>query len=288
MPGWNEFKKKFALEVGDLPNPQGANVVMIEKFDTERFSAVNPETKQTETQTRHRMWLVGFEYPLRLNNTRVETLAAVLGCGPEESQGRKIVLLAGTVQRYGKTVPDIVIHPYAPDEITPCTDVPYHLAARHNERLMLAMQYGVRVAQARTALPGQGTQPQPGSVSQSTPAAQPPRKFAATGIALGKEAAAELMMLLKERASDWNWLTLQLSTRGMGELVANRQPFECDGAIREPAWRILKDMPVTVGGFDREKAKAALITAWTPPAPVQGEVIDRTTGEVVNPNDIPF
>lgn len=94
MSGWSALKKKFSLEVSDLPNQQGATVVVIEKFDTERYTAVNPETKQPEAMQRHRMFFVGFEHPLRLNNTRVATLEAMFGGDPNDAIGRKVCLLS--------------------------------------------------------------------------------------------------------------------------------------------------------------------------------------------------
>lgn len=252
MPEWSSMVKYYTLEPDHLPIPHGPNIVVIEGVDTEEY--IDPKTKQTAT--RHRLYLAGWEHPLRLNNMRIEVLQKMFGPRVEDAFGRKIALLVATSQSFGEVKPAINIHPFAPADTAPPVDVPFHLATRNPHRLMLAGQAGVGIGRGAAALPGR---PAAGAVK---PAGRP----------LGDDAAAELCLLLRERGKDWGWLAKHFRTHAMADLVDADLPRDCDVALRAPAWGVLKDLHATVDIPDRAAAKAKLIASWSPdPAMVPDE-----------------
>lgn len=96
---------------------------------------------------------------------------------------------------------------------------------------------------------------------------------------LGADSAAELCALLEERGKTWDDLRLHLNAAGFGELISGRLPPECPVAIKSAAWTYIRDIPKTKPKPDGSKFKAL----WAPPPAAAGEVVDRATGEVINP-----
>lgn len=92
---------------------------------------------------------------------------------------------------------------------------------------------------------------------------------------LGPDTAAEICCLLEERNKTWDDLRLHLGTAGFGELIAGKLPPECPVSIKSGAWTYMRDLPPTKPKPSPSKFKSM----WSPPA----EVIDRSTGEVINP-----
>jgi hypothetical protein len=308
------FKKKYALDPEDLPIPNGPNIVVIEGVDTEEF-----KNDEGETVTRTVLTLVGFSVPLRLNNEKIDTLAAMFGSNIEDAIGQKITLLSSFANIYGKTKPVIDIHPHVPDAEAVPVIVPSHLGCKSVFRMQRAMEYGVRIASPNAALPRAGARPpgaaQPGAGGGG--AAAPVKQL--TAATLGKERAAKLLQLLRVKNRTWTWLADALARDGMGELIIGKEPFDAAPAVAQLAWSKLKPLP-DVGEVGTPEAMAAelaaTVAAWEPPpappappapAPAAGDVIDRNTGEVqpgagpaisfkpskapapaVNDDDIPF
>jgi hypothetical protein len=102
------------------------------------------------------------------------------------------------------------------------------------------------------------------------------------------QSAAKLVVMLRERGRDWDFVLEHLRKCAMGHLAEGKSPPECDKAIKGPIWSVLKDLPVTKPADDRAKAEADLIAAWTPPAPTPTTVngLDGKPLDVVD--DIPF
>ena len=290
MAHWGMFKKKYALDPEDLPIPNGPNIVVIEGVDTEQF-----KNDEGEEVTRTVLTLVGFSVPLRLNNEKIDTLAAMFGSNIEDAIGQKITLLSSFANIYGKTKPVIDIHPHVPDAEAVPVIVPSHLGCKSVFRMQRAMEYGVRIASPNAALPRGGARP-PGAVQPGagSAAAAPVKQL--TSATLGKERAAKLLQLLRVKNRTWTWLADALARDGMGELIIGKEPFDAAPAVAQLAWAKLKPLP-DVGEVGTPEAMAAelsaTVAAWEPPpappappapAPAAGEVIDRATG-VVTPAD---
>lgn len=266
MPPWNHYRKKYSLESEDLPNPHLPTVVVIEGIESEDYT--DQETGNLET--RHQILLAGYGYPLRLNNKKIETLQSLLGDNTEDAIGRKVALIVVMENIYGKNQPRIAIHPHPVNDNVPPTPVPFKLATKSPTRLAIAHSYGVAVEPPAPALPaGHGARP-----------AAPP-SVTASGTRLGPDAAAELVMLLRERNRTWEWLVGHFKANAMGALVEGLTPPDADTACRGPAWNVLKALPVTAGIANRDAEKSKLIASWVPPG------VNHNTGEV-NPDDIPF
>ncbi len=306
MPEWNTFVKTYCLEPEHLPNPHGSNIVVIEGLDSEEYNGADGKP-----QVRHRLWLAGWDVPLRLNNTRIKVLQTILGPRTEDAIGRKIVLTVVAQNNYGEFKAAINIHPFAPQPDSPVTPVPARLATRSPLRLASAATYGVTVAPAAFTLPPGSAQPgntMPGPApGLPTPHAMPAAgggggAVRPSGQKLGNEFAAKLIVELRKRNWTWDRLVAHFRQHGMAALVAAELPPDCDAALRTPAWAILKTQPMTVA-VDEAATIQQLIASWTPPptptppaptapagpsVPKSGEIVDPVSGEVIPTDDIPF
>ena len=56
MPAWNQFKKRYAMEIGDLTQSAGFNIVVIEKLDSEEY-----QDRKNIVQVRHQIYFAGYE-----------------------------------------------------------------------------------------------------------------------------------------------------------------------------------------------------------------------------------
>lgn len=286
MAHWGMFKKKYALDPEDLPIPNGPNIVVIEGVDTEQF-----KNDEGEEVTRTVLTLVGWSVPLRLNNEKIDTLAAMFGSNIEDAIGQKITLLSSFANIYGKTKPVIDIHPHVPDAEAVPVIVPAHLGCKSVFRMQRAMECGVRIASASAALPKPGQRPagaaQQGQAGGGPGGAAAPVKQL-TAATLGKERAAKLLQLLRVKNRTWTWLADALARDGMGELIIGKEPFDAAPAVAQLAWSKLKPLP-DVGEVGTPEAMAAevaaTVAAWEPPAPpaATSEMVNKDTGEVVKP-----
>lgn len=272
MPEWNQFIKKYCIEADDLPIPHGPNVVVIETIDTEE--AQDPKTKKP--YERHLLFLVGWRVPLRLNNTRIQILQKMFGPRVEDCFGKKIALMVAADNQYGDVTAVINIHPFVPDQAAIPVSVPTRLAVEDKRRLELARVSGVPIGAYSFR------------IGPSQSARTPEVHSANPGATLGEEAAAKLMLSLRERGKNWDWAVGHLSRGGMGAMVQGKAPPDCEVAIRQPLWAAVKDFPIVVNIDDRAAEVARLVESWKPPA---NEVIDPHTGEVIpakTEDDIPF
>ncbi len=266
MPPWTAMKKKYALDVADLPIPHAPNVVVIEGIDTEEGT-----DQMGQPFTRHTLNLVGWAYGLRLNNAAVDVIAGMYGPNSEDAIGRKIALIATAQSAYGKTEMRIGIHPHAPAHDCKPVGVPAHLWTKSSHRAQIAASCGVTMAPAAFTLP---------------PATRPPATPQPTQTKLGDEAAAELIMLLRERGRTWGWLVKHLETAGHTGL-SDLPPCDVDSAVKGPSWAVLKNLPITAAIGDRAAEKAKVIATWKPPAQQHAPAgVDTNTGEVMD--DIPL
>lgn len=259
MPPWSTMKKKFAMEVSDLPQGHAPNVVVIEGLETEEGV-----DQMGQPFTRHLVFLAGWQYPLRLNNAAIDVLQSLYGPNTEDSIGKKIALIASAQSSFGKTEMRLAIHPYAPGPEARPVPVPSHLFTKSAHRAEIARSYAVSMASATF-----GNKPPTPQLTNSR---------------LGDDAAAELLLLLRERNRDWGWLIRHLEGTGITGL-GDRLPPEIDASIKAPAWAVIKSLPVVSQITDRPAEKAKLISNWVlaskaPPG------VDPKTGEVMD--DIPF
>lgn len=272
MPEWSNFIKKNCIEPEDLPNPHGPNIVVIETMDTE-------EAKDFKTQQpyeRHLLFLAGWRLPFRLNNTRIKIIRELFGDRVEDCLGKKIVLMVGMDNSFGEARPVINIHPFVPNQAAEPNPVPSRLSVTEKRRLEAASMYGVAITPPSFRIPGHSPSPSSPAVRSGNPAAK-----------LGEENAAKLLITLRERGKDWDWMVAHLKRDGMGAMVDGKLPADCEAAIREVVWKTIKDLPKTVTIEDREGEIARLMASWRPPASL--EKVDVKTGEVINPDDdIPF
>lgn len=272
MPEWSNFIRKTCIEPDDLPIPHGPNIVVIETMNTE-------EAKDFATQKpyeRHVLFLVGWLLPLRLNNTRINVLQQLFGPRVEDCFGKKIALMISADNSYGKVKASINIHPFVPNQAAEPVPVPHRLGVTDRRRLEAAAMHGVQIDRPSFRVPKEMMPASTPAVHSGNPSAK-----------LGDVNAAKLMLALRERGKDWSWLVAHLKRDGMGAMVDGRMPPDCEAAIREIVWRVIKDLPQTVKIDNREAEIERLVASWKPPA--KGGAVDATTGEVIDPdNDIPF
>lgn len=240
----NALLKKYCIDEDHLPNQAGMNVVQIKAIDTEYYQAV--ENRRKVDKERHLLWLSGFDLPLRLNNTRLKILIALLGAETDLWVGKKIGLFVGASQNYGEVERCLMIHIQPIDQSIP------------------------PVGQVRRSQLPSGQQWPP---QQATAAAAPPAKIDTSPI--GVDTAAEICAALEERNKTWDDLRLHLATAGCGDHIAGKLPPECPAAILPAPRTYVRNLPRSKPKPEPAKFKAM----WAPPP----EVIDRSTGEVINP-----
>lgn len=113
------LKTRYAIDIEDLPNPQGMNVVTIAALDWEEFEV--KENKKRVTNVRHLLYFAELRLPLRLNNTRVDVLTAMFGQETDHWIGRKVGLYVGAVAEYGETEMKVLLHVQAADHLPAIT-----------------------------------------------------------------------------------------------------------------------------------------------------------------------
>lgn len=267
MAKWADYKKKFYLDYTDLPDQVGPNVVVIERFDAEEYN--DPATK--EKKISHKAYLLGWNYPLWLGARRRATLERLFGPNVEDAIGKQIALIVMEVEKWGAAELDIVIMHHQVPPGTNAAPVPLKHTTRDQFRLASAKQAGVLVGESHTSSPAAG----------ALPAGRPP-SVRPSGVVLGYDAAAELCAILKERHRDWAWLRKHMEENGLAALVAADMPHECDGALKAPAWRLLKELPLVNGIPDREAFKRDIINRWRP------TLAQEAAKVAAEDDDIPF
>ena len=121
-----DLKTKYHLEPDDLPNRVGNNIVTIVSLDSEPYTD-NSGGKSVK-KVRHNLWFRELSLPLRLNNTRLDVLAKLLGDETDNWRGRKIALFNGASSSFGQTKAAIFISLEAQDA-TPGNGNPAQLNA---------------------------------------------------------------------------------------------------------------------------------------------------------------
>ncbi|MCK6475308.1 MAG: hypothetical protein L6Q35_00580 [Phycisphaerales bacterium] len=242
----NTLLKKYCIDEDHLPNQAGMNVVQIRAIDTEYYEAI--ENRRKVEKERHLLWLSGFDLPLRLNNTRLKILIALLGSETDHWVGKKIGLFVGASQNYGEVERCLMIHIQPIDQSIP------------------------PVGQVRRSQLQGGQQWPPQQAAPPAAAALPAKPDTAP---IGADTAAEICAALEERNKSWDDLRLHLATAGFGELIAGKLPPDCPAAILPAARTYVRDLPRSKPKPDPAKFKQM----WAPPP----EVVDRQTGEVINP-----
>lgn len=266
MAKWSDFKAKYCLDYTDLPDQVGPNVVVIERFDTEEY--VDPATK--DRKIAHKAYMLGWNLPLRLGARRRAALERLFGPNVEDAIGKQIALIVMEVEKWGEAELDIVIMHHQVPPGTVAAPVPLKHATSDQFRLAAAKQAGVTIGDRH---PSQG--------AASLPPGHTPSVLA-SGAKLGYDAAAELCAILKERNRDWAWLRKHMEENGLAALVAADMPHECDGALKAPAWRLLKELPLVNGIPDRDAFKRDLINRWRP------TLAQEAAKVAAEDDDIPF
>lgn len=247
----NDLLQKYCIDETHLPNPTGMNVVEIKAIDTEEYTSFDGGRKVTKR--RHLLWLSGFDLPFRLNNTRLKLLIALLGRETNGWIGKKIGIYVSAQMSYGEVVTSLMIHIQPIDQSLPPV----------SQR---------RFSQLPSGAPGGAWPPQTPPGSTSIQVASPDVDMTP----IGTDAAAEVCCQLEERGKTWDDLRIFLNANGLGELIAGKHPGDCPKAIRSALRSFLASVPKVKPRPDPEKFKKL----WLPPPT---EVIDKRTGEVINP-----
>lgn len=250
----NSLLKKYCLDETHMPNPQGMNVVQISRIDSEEYT--KKEGRQQIREVRHLLYLQGFDLPLRLYNMRLKILIALLGPETDLWIGKKIGLFVSAQMNYGEVETTLMIHVQPIDQSIPAVS-----QRRFSQLPAGASNWPPNQAPLAAA-----------HASAQQASTSPARDVAAIGI----EAAAEVCCQLAERGKTWDDLRIYLNANGLGELIAGKLPPDCPKAIRNGVETYLRSMPKCAAKPPRDK----FIANWKPPAT---EVIDRSTGEVINP-----
>lgn len=107
-----------------------------------------------------------------------------------------------------------------------------------------------------------------------------------TGGGIGIDRAITMMRLLKERGKNWEFVKAHFEGLGMAQQMAKiAKPPDLTPSMAAIVGSLIKSFPATVrvDPVEHEQECRAL---WIPS--VSGEVIDKTTGEVISADDIPF
>lgn len=286
MPNINKLMTRYSLEIDDLPDPQGVNIVKVHRFDSEEYSAT--ENGRPINKIRHLVYFEGFKLPLRMNNTRLKVLASILGSEQTEDwYSRKIGLQVGVVSSYGEVKQTVVIYPMAVDQNAPAV-----------------FQRGVHRVQAA---PTHNALPQitpPGSIAQSAgalPAGPGGQNVSPTAAGpIGKDSAAKMLWALKSRGKTWQDLLDHLKRSGADQGCQGVMPYEVPGHVIPWYQQYCRGFPAMTQ-IDQAPFITKTIADWTPPpvppapASTRGEVINTATGEVItlpspppDDSDIPF
>lgn len=281
MPNINDLKSRSKLEIADLPDPQGVNVVKIARFDSEEYQASEGTKKVNKTR-----WVVYFEgYPLpfRLYNSRLDVISSVLGSeNTEDWYGRKIGLTGGQVTSFGESTLDVVVYPFAVDQNAPAT----------RQRVV-----SVGSGAAHNQLPPMTPPPRP-PVPGDLPAGQGGQNASPTAAGpIGKDSAAKMLWALKSRGKTWQDLLDHLKRSGADQGCQGVMPYEVPGHVIPWYQQYCRGFPAMTQ-IDQAPFIAKTIADWTPPPRPASEVIDTKTGEVMktgtppsppeDESDIPF
>lgn len=247
----NDLLQKYCIDETHLPNPTGMNVVEIKAIDTEEYTAF--EQGRKVSKRRHLLWLAGFDLPFRLNNTRLKLLIALLGQETNGWIGKKIGIYVSAQMSYGEVVTSLMIHIQPIDQSIPPV----------SQR---------RFSQLPPGAPGGWPPQSPPPGALATQVNSPDSDMTP----IGTDAAAEVCCQLEERGKTWDDLRIFLNANGLGEMIAGKHPGDCPKAIRSTLRSFLASSPKVKPRPDPEKFKKL----WLPPP---AEVIDKRTGEVINP-----
>jgi len=111
----------------------------------------------------------------------------------------------------------------------------------------------------------------------------------AAPVPMGAETAARMIVRLRERGLSWSNLEAYCKNQGRPELISGMMPADCPAELLPIAKVFYSTTPVVEKCPDIDKAVADLVAGWEPePAAAKAEVIDKTTGEVIDTDDIPF
>ncbi|HLO41784.1 MAG TPA: hypothetical protein VK176_12235, partial [Phycisphaerales bacterium] len=249
----NQLLQKYCIDETHMPEPRGMNIVQIKYLDSEEYEA--REGRRTVKKVRHLLWLAGFDLPLRLNNKRIGILTALFGNETDHWIGKKFGLFVSAEMHYGELETTLMIHIQPIDQSLPA------VSQKRFSQLPPAQAAGG---------PWQGAQPSAVGHASPAPASSMDLK------PIGADSAAELCCLLEERSKTWDDLRLFLNANGLGELIAGKLPADCPNAIRPAAQSFLRSLPKSQAKPARDK----FLAMWQPP---KQEIVDRATGEVINP-----
>lgn len=247
--------------------------VTIERIDYKTLEARNPG----DAEIAYYIKFVELAKPTKLSKTFADQIAACLGTDDTaEWKGRVISItpakiMVPALDGSGRKVPITVVNcdlmaPRKPPGLRPNTDI-------------TGLQFAAASGAPRL---------QPG---------QPPT-IAAGGVAvaanatLGDDRAARLIVSLRTRGKSWEDAVRHCKSMGMGELIAGKIPADAALAVMPSIVAFGRSFPKVADVPDAEQAVAELKAAWAPPQPtaetmrtpaasVRGEVIDPSTGEVV-------
>lgn len=121
------------------------------------------------------------------------------------------------------------------------------------------------------------------------PAARSSQTNGPSGEKLGAQNAARLLVRLRERGLSWANLEAYCKGQDRQDLISGMMPADCPAELLQIAKVFYATSPITAKCEDIDKAVAEVIAGWEPEPAAKGEVVDKTTGEVITPDDdIPF
>lgn len=263
------YPKKY-FDAEDLRDFAGdASVpVTIERVD---YKTAN-STEIGEARVDWFLYVHELKKPIKIGARSGFQLGELLGEETEGWVGRVVGIRAGQYEAYGKWRWGVEFYHVGDRKPTlaPKTDISGYGAWTPEQKQRLT----------RALPPGSGAASAAGAAAVSSPP-------------IGAEAAAKIVVALRERGLGWEDLIASCRKQGAEDLIVGKEPVDCPAALADVArvYCALHPRTSPVDDFAAEVAK--LVQVWAPPpAGINTdrvvEVVDRTTGEVIDTSDIPF
>lgn len=259
----NQMFPKQTLDAEDLNaySPTGA-VVTIEHIDYKTVEA----NEIGEAGLAYYVKFREFKKPVRLNKTNAYAIGDLLGSDDTDNWvGKTVNLLPvqiavtdrSTKKRKRIWTFDIdAMAPQTPPRLGPNTDITGQAAY-------------LRGPNGGPSLPPAGRAPIDPAQGELTP--------------IGVDVAAQVVATFRERGQSVETFLRHMGSVGMADLIHGKAPPEWPRAVLAAARRFSASFPKSQAPM-APSAIEALKDSWRPPpAPPATEVVDRKTGEVINP-----
>jgi hypothetical protein len=236
----SELRRHKWLHYTDLPFADRVCVMVIHGLETVFEPVTDDRGFQIGEEPVHLLHFVGYPKPMKLNNTRLDVLGAMLGEETDNWVGRKVGVMAGPVTYFGKTQMDIVVWAQPVDGYEPTPPVSRRFAAA------VAQSKAVPgVGLARGAAPGAGGLRVPvgaGPVTQ-------PVGAAFDGRPIGMANADKFKQALAEQGATYTGFMLWLGRidPAAAEHAAGREVFDVPRGLVPRMQQYLKEFQTSAG-----------------------------------------